>query len=67
MSKLRISIIQNSLQWEDKRANLDMIQKIEGIPDNPELIILPEMFSTGFTMKKNQWRNDGRSDSRMDA
>lgn len=53
MYKLRISIIQTPLQWEDKRANLDMLQKkIEGIPDNPELIVLPEMFSTGFTMKK---------------
>ena len=27
-------------------------KKIEGIPDNPELIVLPEMFSTGFSMKK---------------
>jgi omega-amidase len=53
MSLLRISMIQTPLHWEDKKLNLDMLQKkIEGIPDNPELIVLPEMFSTGFTMKK---------------
>ena len=53
MNNLRISLIQTSLHWEDKTANLDMLQKkIETIPDKPELIILPEMFSTGFSMDK---------------
>jgi omega-amidase len=53
MSKLRISMIQTVLYWEDKKANLEMLQKkIEGLHDNPELIVLPEMFSTGFSMKK---------------
>jgi omega-amidase len=53
MSKLRISIIQTQLHWEDKKANLDMLQqKIAGIPDKTELILLPEMFSTGFSMNK---------------
>jgi predicted amidohydrolase len=41
------------LHWEDKKANLEMLQKkIEGIHDKTELIILPEMFSTGFSMQK---------------
>jgi omega-amidase len=53
MSKLRISLIQTSLYWENKPANLDMLQqKIVAIPDKTELIVLPEMFSTGFSMKK---------------
>jgi omega-amidase len=53
MSNLRISIIQTSVIWEDKAANLDMLQKkIAGIPENPRLIVLPEMFSTGFTMNR---------------
>jgi predicted amidohydrolase len=53
MSKLRISIIQTPLHWEDKAANLDMLsQKIAAIPDKTELIVLPEMFSTGFSMNK---------------
>jgi omega-amidase len=53
MANLRISLIQTSLYWEDKKSNLDMLErKIVGIPDKPELIVLPEMFSTGFSMNK---------------
>jgi omega-amidase len=53
MPNLRISLIQTALHWENKTANLEMLQKkISGIPDKTELIILPEMFSTGFSMEK---------------
>jgi predicted amidohydrolase len=53
MANLRISLIQTALHWEDKKANLEMLErKIEGIPGKPELIVLPEMFSTGFSMNK---------------
>ena len=53
MSMLRISIVQTPLHWEDKKANLDMLgQKIATIPENTELVVLPEMFSTGFSMNK---------------
>ena len=52
MSSLTITIIQSNLHWEDKKANLDMLsKKIESIKEKTEVIILPEMFSTGFSMK----------------
>ena len=48
---LIISIIQTSLVWENRQANLDQLaRKIEGLPQFNQLIVLPEMFSTGFTM-----------------
>lgn len=51
MDDLRISLLQTALHWEDKKANLVMLEeKIAALPNNPELIILPEMFSTGFSM-----------------
>lgn len=51
MSTLTITTIQSNLHWEDKRANLDMFEeKINGIREKTELVILPEMFSTGFSM-----------------
>jgi omega-amidase len=51
MSTLTITTIQSNLFWEDKKANLDMFEKkIEAIEERTEIIILPEMFSTGFTM-----------------
>jgi len=53
MTNLRISLIQSALFWEDKAANLAMFsEKIMSIPDKPELILLPEMFTTGFSMNK---------------
>jgi omega-amidase len=53
MSNLHISLIQSSLHWENKAANLEMFQKkMESISDKTELVVLPEMFSTGFSMEK---------------
>jgi len=52
MSSLTITLIQTNLHWEDKKANLDILsKKIEGIQEKTEVIILPEMFNTGFSMK----------------
>ncbi len=52
MSTLTITTIQTYLHWEDKFANLQMLEeKINGIKEKTEIVILPEMFSTGFSMQ----------------
>jgi predicted amidohydrolase len=52
MSSLSITIIQTKLFWEDKVANLQMLEeKINSIKERTQVVILPEMFSTGFSMK----------------
>lgn len=52
MSELKITLIQPNLKWEDKSANLQMLeQKIKSIAEPTHVVVLPEMFSTGFTMK----------------
>ena len=52
MNDLRITFIQTSLHWENIPANLAMFTKIiNALRDKTDLIILPEMFSTGFSMK----------------
>ncbi|APU68413.1 Omega amidase [Christiangramia flava JLT2011] len=49
--KLNIAFIQADLKWEDAEANRRMFsEKIENISNEVELIILPEMFTTGFSM-----------------
>src|SRR5688500_4320293 len=49
---LTITLVQANLHWEDKAANLQMFEdKINSIKEKTEIIILPEMFSTGFSMK----------------
>ncbi|MEO5650369.1 MAG: amidohydrolase [Ginsengibacter sp.] len=51
MSSLTLTLIQTRLFWEDKAANLKMLQqKIDSIKERTEVVILPEMFSTGFSM-----------------
>ncbi len=52
MSALSITTIQTNLIWEDKAANLYALeQKINSIQDPTEIVVLPEMFSTGFSMQ----------------
>ena len=52
MSSLTITTIQTELKWEDKTANLRHFEaKIESLREPAELVILPEMFSTGFSMQ----------------
>ena len=48
---MRVSLLQSSLIWEDVSANLSKFERqISALPDT-DLIVLPEMFSTGFTMQ----------------
>ncbi len=52
MSTLTLTLIQCDLSWEDKAANLRMLEdKINSIDQKTEIVVLPEMFSTGFSMK----------------
>lgn len=50
-TSLNITLVQADIQWEDKQANLQKYeQMIAGIADKKEVVVLPEMFATGFTM-----------------
>lgn len=49
--KLRTAILQANLVWENSAANREQFQrKIEQLSSGIDLIILPEMFTTGFSM-----------------
>lgn len=51
MQDLNICLVQSSLIWEDSNANLDNFSKmLTQVSSLTDLIILPEMFNTGFTM-----------------
>jgi len=53
---LTITLIQTDLAWEDKTANLDRLEhKIRSLKERTEIVVLPEMFSTGFSMKPEQF------------
>jgi omega-amidase len=52
MSPLTITTIQTNLAWENKAANLQALErKINELEEKTEIVVLPEMFSTGFSMQ----------------
>lgn len=61
---LKITIIQSELHWENAESNLVMFsEKIQNIEDKTDLIVLPEMFTTGFSMNAEKLAepNDGKA------
>ena len=55
MTPLHITLIQSNIYWENKEANLNSWQqKIDALPQGAEVVVLPEMFSTGFSMQTKQ-------------
>lgn len=48
---MKIALIQSELVWENPSENLKLMQeKINSIASDVDLIVLPEMFTSGFTM-----------------
>ncbi|MCZ4407802.1 amidohydrolase [Cryomorphaceae bacterium 1068] len=63
-SQLKLALLQSELHWESVEENLKMVeQKMELLPDGLDIIILSEMFSTGFTMNPSKVAeaNSGRA------
>lgn len=55
MQDLIVTLIQAELHWQEPQANREHFARlIEGIEENTDLIVLPEMFTTGFTMEAEQ-------------
>jgi predicted amidohydrolase len=52
MESLRVTLVQTSLHWEDAPANRKMLEaKLLPSAGTTDLVVLPEMFATGFSMK----------------
>ena len=59
MNPLSVTFIQTSLQWENKEANLRSFEeKISALKGKTQIVFLPEMFSTGFSMRPTQLAED---------
>ncbi len=56
MSDLRITLVQTDIHWCEPEANRSMQEeKIWSLRDQTDLIVLPEMFTTGFSMKAKEF------------
>ncbi|HXB40976.1 MAG TPA: amidohydrolase [Bacteroidia bacterium] len=64
MDNLKITIVQSPLAWENPDANLKNFDSLltKKNTGDTDLIVLPEMFTTGFTMKpeKNAEKHEGK-------
>ena len=48
---MHITLLQTDLHWQNPVANRAILEeRIFGLPNSTDLIVLPEMFTTGFTM-----------------
>jgi len=55
MNNLRISLVQSDIVWEQKEENLNNhYQLISSLKGKSDLVIFPELFSTGFSMNVNE-------------
>lgn len=51
MTILRVSLVQTDLVWEDPTANCAALEeKLSDLAGKTDVIVLPEMFATGFSM-----------------
>lgn len=52
MQDLTIALIQTDLVWENTHANLEKFDHLlAGLPSGIDLVLLPEMFNTGFSIQ----------------
>lgn len=50
-TRLRISLVQQNIVWEDKKANLTYIHSVvSNLEGKTDLVVFPEMCTTGFSM-----------------
>lgn len=54
-SDLNISLLQTDIVWENPKENMRLLKaKIDALKGKQHIIVLPEMFSTGFSMAPQQ-------------
>jgi omega-amidase len=54
--KVSVFMVQPDLLWENPAGNLEMLEGMIGdMTGDPDLVILPETFATGFTMRAEQF------------
>lgn len=60
MQNIHLTLVQFDIQWEDKKSNFIKIERLlEDASSSTDLILLPEMFSSGFTMNPAKVAEEG--------
>ncbi len=51
---LKVALVQTTLAWHDREANLEHFGQLLDQAHEADLVILPEMFTTGFSMESEK-------------
>jgi len=64
---LKVAVVQSNLAWEDPQANFTHFETLTQSVNDVDVILLPEMFNTGFSMESSRLSEtmDGASVSWM--
>jgi len=54
IAELKIAMIQGDLVWQDAKANCDYFARCFAQLQDVDLVVLPEMFNSGFSMQSTQ-------------
>ncbi len=64
MEPLSISLLQMHLAWHDPQANLAHAETLmRQVPAGTHLVVLPEMFTTGFSMEAAGWAQSAQAET----
>lgn len=58
MEKLNITLVQPGIIWEDPQVNLERYSEMLAPVEQTDIIILPEMFTTGFSMQPEKLKEN---------
>ncbi|MCD8166432.1 MAG: amidohydrolase [Bacteroides sp.] len=61
---MRISLVQTDIIWEDKKGNTEhILSRLAPLSGETDLAVLPEMFSTGFSMNSSELAESNAGDT----
>lgn len=58
MENLKITLVQPDIIWENPQANLSKYEEMLATVETTDVIVLPEMFTTGFSMNPEKLKED---------
>ena len=63
MQDLKVSLVQANQIWENKKENIKHFEELLAEVAETDIIVLPEMFHTGFTMNAKKFAEDIKKSS----
>ena len=63
MQDLKVTLVQANQVWEDKKENMRHFEELLAEVEETDIIVLPEMFHTGFTMHAKKFAEEMKKSS----